>query len=396
MPTNPACTPFPPVIDGVPGQRYALNGPQVEPGAAYWTFGPCAIPCVVRISELLPFTDNPKNEDCYFPPYPSDRKVIKKELDELKDLAANRDKPLPRGYISKFLQLRPQPLGAVYCLEREQKPLRNLDEQCTLTGQDEPAVIQTGRELARYFEGETPGIAHRHALNCLIRTCDLSPPRQARIWMALDVTIYSALLAAWYYKWASDRPCVAYRPRPWEVDHSLNVLFDRCVNDTGCKDDGKRLFPNPTPGTPRHPAYPSGHSTYSGAASELLAYFFPGENAELQKLADNIGLARLWAGIHWRSDHEFGQRLGRCVARLVISQLESDGVPKPTKPPAHTPANEHKPAPSKEEVRLQSYKERSKCLKPAEDNHCFPPIPNCEDDKDKGKHAAQSVQQGAR
>lgn len=393
MPDNPDCKPFPPVVDGTPGSRYKLNGPQVEPGAAYWTTGPCAIPCVVRVSELLPFTDNPKNKDCYFPPYPSDPKVIKKELDELHQLEADRDKPLPAGAISKFLQLRPPPLGAVYCLEREQKPLKTLMDQCTLDERDKPPVIKTGRELARYFEAETPGIAHRQALNCLITTCDLSPPRQARIWMALDVTIYSALLAAWYYKWGSDRPCVSYRPRPWEVDQTLKVLFDKCVNKTGCADDGDRLFPNPTPGTPRHPAYPSGHSTYSGAGSELLTYFFPGEKAELDKLADNVGEARLWAGIHWRSDHEQGQQLGRCVARMVISQLEADGVPKPMKPPAHTPANENKPAPSKEEVRLSAYEERSKCLNPPTKNPCFPPLPNCKDDKDSG--AIQNVQQGA-
>jgi hypothetical protein len=319
--------------------------------------------------------------------------VIEAELDELKELEANRDNPLPAGTISKFLQLRPPPLGAVYCLEREQKPLQNLNEQCSLTSQDEPKVIQTGRELARYFEAETPGLAHRQALNCLITTCDLSPPRQARIWMALDVTIYSALLAAWYYKWGSDRPCTAYRPRPWEVDHSLNVLFDKCVNNTGCADDGDRLFPNPTPGTPRHPAYPSGHSTYSGAASQLLTYFFPDEKVELDKLADNAGEARLWAGIHWRSDHEQGQRLGRCVARLVISQLEADGVPKPTSPPAHTSANENRPAPSKDAVRSDAYNRRSKCINPPTKNRCFPPIPNCADEE---SGALQNVQQGAR
>ena len=82
---------------------------------------------------------------------------------------------------------------------------------------------------------------------------------------------------------------------------------------------------------------------------------------------------------------------------MVISQLESDGVPLPSEPPKHTPANESEPAPSKEEVRITSYEERSKCLKqPSEKSGCFPPIPNCEGDKDKGKHAAQSVQQGAR
>lgn len=94
-------------------------------------------------------------------------------------------------------------------------------------------------------------------------------------------------------------------------------------------------MPNPSPGTPRHPAYPSGHSTYGGAASELLSYFFPDYSEELDRLADNCGMARLWAGIHWRSDHVQGMRLGRCVARMVIEQLEqscicpADGCPPP-------------------------------------------------------------------
>lgn len=123
----------------------------------------------------------------------------------------------------------------------------------------------------------------------------------------------------------------------------------------------------------------------------------PGEKAELDKLADNTGEARQWAGIHWRSDHVHGQRLGRCVARMVISQLESDGVPLPSKPPEHTHDNESKPAPSKEEVRITSYEERGQCLNPpSKKSGCFPPILNCAGDKDKGEHAAQSVQQGAR
>ena len=41
----------------------------------------------------------------------------------------------------------------------------------------------------------------------------------------------------------------------------------------------------------------------------------------------NIGMARLWAGVHWRSDHVTGQRLGRDVAGLMIEQLRSGGIP---------------------------------------------------------------------
>ena len=214
--------------------------------------------------------------------------------------------------------------------------------------------------------------------------------------MALDVTIYSALIAAWHYKWASDRPCTVYRPRPWEVDSSLSILFDKCVKKTGCDDDGTRTMPMPSPGTPRHPSYPSGHSTVGGAGSEILEYFFPGEKTELDKLADNAGMARLWAGIHYRSDHEQGLKLGRSVARLVISQLESDGVPLPGDLPA--PAPEGTPAPSKEKVREDAYELRRRCLKPASPKGkrtCKPPKsdPGCaEGEKD---FANRSVQQGA-
>jgi hypothetical protein len=77
----------------------------------------------------------------------------------------------------------------------------------------------------------------------------------------------------------------------------------------------------PTPGTPRHPAYPSGHSTYSAAAAFTLIAFFPQYAEDLLRLADNTGVARLWAGVHWRSDHTFGQLVGRAVAELIINQL---------------------------------------------------------------------------
>ncbi len=46
---------------------------------------------------------------------------------------------------------------------------------------------------------------------------------------------------------------------------------------------------------------------------------------ELDNLADNIGLGRMWAGVHWRSDHTAGLKLGRTVAQLVLEQLFATG-----------------------------------------------------------------------
>jgi hypothetical protein len=362
-----------------PHAEYGLRGPQVEPSASYWLL--CPAPCAVPIQQITAITDDPANP-CYFPPYP-DEKVTKAEIRELKDLACLRDDPeslfsnqegQKRKGLSLFLRLRPQPLGAVFnTLRRGDSLLINGGPEqrraaIDLCAQPQPGtgslacatgcvddffpVIRTGRELARYFESETPGLAHRQALNYLIQDANYSPPYQAFIWAALDVAIYSALSAAWYYKWLAGDcglgdPCTmsryersgltARRPRPYEVDYEVDVLFNREVNCTGSGDGERRLFPDPSPGTPRHPSYPSGHSTYSGAASEILSYFFPDYSGEFTKLADNTGMARLWAGIHYRSDHLQGMRLGRCVARLVIDQIERSCIVRPD--PCDMPAS---------------------------------------------------------
>ena len=338
---------------------YSLTGPQVEPDAGYWMF--CPQLRMVSIKELLHVTDNP-HDPGYFPPYPDPctadgKAIVEKEIHELLDLQKHRDDPcrlvhpgkcpslgpkpceyvreLPHAFgcrapISRLLNLQPLPLGAVAANR--------------LPGQQ---VIRTGRGMARAVEAETPGLWHRHALNYLITTRSWSPPRQALVWAALDVALASALQAAWYYKWVSPRPLTSRRERPIEYalreGLPLHVLFDHPdelnPNYNLCPD--AREFcdrrPSVSPGTPRHPAYPSGHSTYSGAASTILAFFFgqdatPGFLAggaattlgdELRHMADNIGMGRLWAGIHWRSDHEAGLKLGQVVACLVLKQLAS-------------------------------------------------------------------------
>ncbi|MDQ3703805.1 MAG: vanadium-dependent haloperoxidase [Chloroflexota bacterium] len=255
----------------------------------------------------------------------------------------NNDPATERRPISAFLQLRPQPLGAVYNRKRAHLTGELCDTRChpqcgTPCGENADAnteglgpVISTGRELARYFEAETPGITHRQALNYLLLFTNWSPARQALVWMALDVAIYSAITACWYMKWRGPAG-VSFRPRPIEYDPRLNVLYNREVNCDGSGDGVPRLFPQPSPGTPRHPAYPSGHSTVAGAASEILSYFFPDFAGEFSNLANNIGMARLWAGIHWRSDHGFGIQLGRRIAQLIIVQLQNSCVTAPPDP----------------------------------------------------------------
>jgi membrane-associated phospholipid phosphatase len=158
----------------------------------------------------------------------------------------------------------------------------------------------------------------------------LSPPRQALIWASLDVAISSALQAAWYFKWFSlEGRRISFRRRPWEADHTLPVLFDYKVayDAQGNIVKGARRSDAPdTPGTPRHPSYPSGHSTYSAAASQVLGCLFPRYRSSFNALANNIGHARLWAGVHWFQDHLTGQLIGKRVGELVIAQLNASGI----------------------------------------------------------------------
>ena len=81
----------------------------------------------------------------------------------------------------------------------------------------------------------------------------------------------------------------------------------------------------PAIGLPNHPSYPSAHSCFSGAAAEMLSEFFPAKADSLDAMVDQAGLARIYAGIHYRFDVDVGQQLGRQVARFVGEVDQSRG-----------------------------------------------------------------------
>src|SRR4029079_5720907 len=88
--------------------------------------------------------------------------------------------------------------------------------------------------------------------------------------------------------------------------------------------------------TPPFPEYPSGHSTQSGAAAEVLTKLF-GENFafdDATRAADNIkprhfpdfwtaareaGMSRLYGGIHFRTAIDRGLEQGRCVGAYAVA-----------------------------------------------------------------------------
>ncbi len=132
----------------------------------------------------------------------------------------------------------------------------------------------------------------------------LSVPRQTRVFALLNAAMDDAGIAAWDAKFAY------WNPRPMNAIRDLGL-------DRGWK---------PYLDTPFFPAYVSGHSTYSGAAGEVLAHLFPADAKLWRAKAQEAGISRLYGGIHYRSDNVAGLRMGADIGRLAVRRAERDGA----------------------------------------------------------------------
>lgn len=75
---------------------------------------------------------------------------------------------------------------------------------------------------------------------------------------------------------------------------------------------------------PDFPAYTSGHASFSGAASTVLGYFFPAQKNQLEAMAEQAALSRLYGGIHYRFDNEAGLAVGRAIGQLAIERAQAN------------------------------------------------------------------------
>jgi hypothetical protein len=126
---------------------------------------------------------------------------------------------------------------------------------------------------------------------------DDNAPRAARAYALTSIASYDAYVACW------DAKYFYLAMRPVQVDPEFKSLF----------------------GTPNHPSYPSGHSTISNAVGGVLNYLFPADSADVKALVHEAGEARIWGGIHFRSDIIAGEAVGGDVANAVITHAMSDG-----------------------------------------------------------------------
>jgi PAP2 superfamily protein len=119
------------------------------------------------------------------------------------------------------------------------------------------------------------------------------PPAATFALAALNIAINDAFIACWDAKYAY------WQIRPSQLDPELKTLFP----------------------PPNHPSYPAAHGCVSTAAAVILARLFPGDAETLLALGKEAAEARIYAGIHYRSDIDAGQALGRAVADRVLAMV---------------------------------------------------------------------------
>ena len=79
-------------------------------------------------------------------------------------------------------------------------------------------------------------------------------------------------------------------------------------------------------GVPNFPAYISGHSTFSGAASTVLSFIIPEKESTYKSMALEASMSRMFSGIHFRSDCVVGMQVGNNVGNYAVLRAKNDGA----------------------------------------------------------------------
>lgn len=125
-----------------------------------------------------------------------------------------------------------------------------------------------------------------------------SEVRWARNFALLNMAEMDAAIVCW------DTKYFYFNQRPSQANHDIKTLT----------------------GVPNFPAYTSGHSNFSGAASTVLTYLLPDRGSKFTDMAHAAAMSRLYGAIHYRSDCEVGLTTGDKVGQYAVNRGKTDGA----------------------------------------------------------------------
>lgn len=131
-----------------------------------------------------------------------------------------------------------------------------------------------------------------------IRTNSLNEVRSARVMAYMNMAIMDAGICCW------DAKYTYWLLRPSQADPKITTPI----------------------GLPNFPSFTSGHSSFSGAASQVLSYFFPSDSGLFKSLAQEASISRVYGGIHYRMDCDKGIVSGNNIGNLAIAKAKLDGA----------------------------------------------------------------------
>ncbi len=164
---------------------------------------------------------------------------------------------------------------------------------------------------------------------------NLSLFESARLTAMVGTALADASMAAWNVKY--DQAPV-WRP--------ITAIHNCTVDICGVAGDPDWISTIPTP---NFPAYVSGHSTFGGAGERAIAGFL-GTDAvsfcldpdplvgsmatrcytSLATASDENGISRIYGGVHWSYDNDYGKATGRSIGNFVAQNyFQITSVPEP-------------------------------------------------------------------
>lgn len=126
----------------------------------------------------------------------------------------------------------------------------------------------------------------------------LNPLRSARTLAYLNMAMMDGGISCW------DAKYYYHYPRPIQMIEGFKTIA----------------------GTPNFPSYTSGHSVFSAAGAEVLAYIFPPEAGLVRGWAKEAAISRVYGGIHWTFDAFIGTDQGIDVAQYTVQVAAGDGA----------------------------------------------------------------------
>jgi hypothetical protein len=140
-----------------------------------------------------------------------------------------------------------------------------------------------------------PGHWHRYACEAGVEA-KYSEVRMARMLAYVGTALMDAGIACWETKY------FYYSPRPQQFGLKTSV------------------------GLPNFPSYTSGHSTFSFAASTVLAAFFPEKSNAFNNYAQQASDSRVYGLIHFRVDCTMGGKHGKAIGTYAVQKANADGA----------------------------------------------------------------------